>query len=132
MSDSTDRQEIAELVARLGWWLDDQQFDDATAILAPDVEVSTPGGQARGIEGVAAQARRNHERLVTQHVITGVTTDLDGDRASVRANLVVTLVPRAPTERQRTLGERYGFGAVRTADGWRLNRIEVTPVWTSA
>ncbi len=29
-------------------------------------------------------------------------------------------------------GERYRFDAARTPDGWRLRRIEVTPIWRSA
>ena len=119
-----DRQDITDLISRLGRWLDDKAFDDAGSVLTENVTVSTPGGQAEGIERVVAQASRNHQ-VPTQHLITNVLVDLDGDRATATANLLVTF---AGPELERQ-GERYRFGVARTPDGWRLSRIEVTPVW---
>jgi hypothetical protein len=46
IQDLTDRHEIADLVSRLGLWLDQGRFDEAPSILTQDVAVSTPGGQA--------------------------------------------------------------------------------------
>jgi SnoaL-like protein len=126
--DLTDRREIADLVSRLGLWLDEGRFDEAPSILTDDVTVDTPGGQAEGIERVIAQARRNHQYDGLQHVISNVLIDLDGDRAAVRANLVASFVDGAAVEQH---GERYRFEAARTADGWRLSRVEVRPVWIS-
>ena len=106
-----DRQAVTDLVSRLGLWLDGETtLDQARAILADDVAVSTPGGTATGLERVVAQARRNHE-VPTQHVITNVLVDLDGDRATAGANLIVAF----PDSIQ---GERYAFAAAR-GDGWR-------------
>lgn len=124
--DLTDRREITDLVSHLGLWLDEGRFDEAPSILIDDVTVDTPGGHAEGIEHVIAQARRNHQHDHLQHVITNVLIDLDGDRATVRANLVVTFADDAVTSQQ---GERYRFEAVRTPDGWRLSRVKVVPVW---
>jgi hypothetical protein len=121
-----DRLEITDLVSRLGRWLDRAGDDAPERVLAPDVTVRTPGGEARGIERVVAQAQRNHAVDATQHVITDVVVDVDGDRAAASANLVVTFVDGASL---RTLGERYRFGAARTNAGWRLSRIEVDRIW---
>jgi hypothetical protein len=128
LHDLTDRHEIADLVSRLGLWLDEGRFDEAPTILTDDVTVDTPGGQAEGIERVIAQARRNHQFDGLQHVITNVLIDLDGDHADVRANLVASFLGGAKLEQH---GERYRFEAVRTADGWRLSRVQVRPVWIS-
>ena len=117
-----DRQAVTDLVSRLGLWLDGETtLDQARAILADDVAVSTPGGTAQGLDKVVAQARRNHD-VPTQHVITNVLVDLDGDRASAGANLIVNF-PDA------THGERYAFDAAKTGEGWRLTKIEVAPIW---
>jgi hypothetical protein len=135
-----DRQAIGDLVARLGLMLDEKRFDEAPSILDDEVTVKTPGGSARGREAVAAQARRNHT-VRTQHVITNVLIELDGDRAHARANLIATFAPDRSSrlvingEEQRdsylALGEVYRFGAVRTEEGWRLSRIETEPLWSS-
>jgi hypothetical protein len=122
VSDLIDRLEITDLVSRLGLWLDGETtLAQARAILTDDVSVSTPGGTAQGIERVVAQARRTHD-VPTQHVITNVLVDLDGDRATAGANLIVTF----PDNIQ---GERYAFEAARTGDGWRLASIAVQPIW---
>jgi hypothetical protein len=110
LQDLTDRQDITDLVSRLGLWLDEGRFDEASTVLVDHVTVDTPGGHAEGIEHVVAQARRNHQHAHLQ----------------IRANLVVTFADDAVSSQQ---GERYRFDAVRTPDGWRLSRVEVVPVW---
>ncbi|MBV8217935.1 MAG: nuclear transport factor 2 family protein [Solirubrobacterales bacterium] len=140
LQELSDRQAIADLIARLGLMLDEKRFDEAASILADEVTVKTPGGSAQGRDAVAVQARRNHT-VRTQHVITDVLIELNGDRAEARANLLATFAPDPGSrlvingEEQRasylTLGEVYRFGAVRTAQGWRLERIETEPLWAS-
>jgi SnoaL-like domain len=134
-----DRMEITDLVYRLGVCLDEGRFDDMRDLLAEDATVKTPGGEASGRSALIDQARRNHapdQRF--QHLTTNVLIDLDGDRAKVRANLVVniTALEDAPTHhpapRPRAgIGEVYGFELVRTPDGWRFSRVETTPLWVS-
>ncbi|ADB53004.1 nuclear transport factor 2 family protein [Conexibacter woesei] len=126
----TDRSEIADLVARLGAWLDRQRpDDDPRTIFDAGVAVSTPGGTAEGIDAVIAQATRNHAAHRTQHAISDLLIDLDeaGERATVGANLIVTFASEPLVQ----LGERYRFETVRGAAGWRLARVEVMPIWRS-
>jgi SnoaL-like domain len=136
-----DRQAITELIAQLGVMLDEKRFDEARSILTDDVTAQTPGGSSHGREAVTAQAQRSHT-VGTQHVITDVLIELDGDTAEVRANLIATFAPDRPDSRlvingveqsdpYLTVGARYRFGAVRTEDGWRLARIENEPLWSS-
>jgi len=127
-----DRAELDELVTKLGRWLDGGGHRPPRDLLADDVTVSTPGGQAAGIEAVAAQAARNHGDHVTQHAITDRLVELDGDRAVVTANLTVRFAPLVEGGESSTLGERYRFEVARRDGGWRLARIEVVPVWRAA
>jgi hypothetical protein len=136
MQQLIDRQQITDLVSRLGLWLDEKRFAEADALFTPGVAVQTPGGVAQGIDAVADQARRNHEVDRTHHMLTNVLVELDDadpDRATARANLLVTFVP-GPGEGggRRTLGSRYRFAARRGADGWRLAEVRIEPVWDTA
>ena len=74
-----DRQAIADLISGLGLWLDEKRFDEARSILSEDVTVDSPGGSTQGVDLVADQARRNHDVDSTQHVITNIVVDLEGD-----------------------------------------------------
>ena len=126
----TDRTELTQLVDRLGRWLDEQRWDEAPAIFTADATAETPGGTAHGRDALVAQARRNHDEHVTQHVITNCVVDLDDDRATLGANLLVTFAaPGTVAEPRFQLGERYAFEARRTEDGWRLSAVRVRPLW---
>ena len=143
----TDGDAIARLVYRLGVALDEGRFEDLRSIFTPDASASTPGGTASGIDAVVAQAARNHTPdTVTQHVISNVLTDVDrsGSSATVRANLVVVFAGVSGDEAETqaggpplarpatfTLGETYRFTAARTPEGWRLSRVETTPLWST-
>jgi hypothetical protein len=125
--------EIAALVQRLGACLDEGRFEDLRSIFVEDATAKTPGGLAQGLDALIAQAGRNHspdDRI--QHLISDALIDLDGDRATVRANLIVTFARRTDVPGSHfSLGEVYYFDALRTPDGWRLARVESNPVWTS-
>jgi FAD/FMN-containing dehydrogenase len=137
----TDRAEIADLVARLCVCLDESGFDDMAGLLAGEATVRTIRGEVVGRDAVVEQARRTHpadQRF--QHVITNLLVDLDGDRATARANLEVHItVPGdgpagdgspAPAPRA-SLGNVYRFGLARSEAGWRFARVEIEPVWVS-
>jgi hypothetical protein len=147
MQQLVDRAEITDLVNNLGRVLDEGCFAELRSLLVEDATARTPGGEAAGREALVAQAGRNHRpEQPIQHLVTNVAIDLHGDRASARANLVVhfgpvdggpasagpgtsALPPAPPVE--FTMGEVYHFALVRTAEGWRFDRIETTPIWTS-
>ncbi|WP_433337921.1 nuclear transport factor 2 family protein [Spirillospora sp. CA-294931] len=130
LNELIDRAELADLLVRQGRWLDERRFDESGEIFTDDVTADTPGGRSAGLEAVVAQARRNHspsER--SQHVTTNVLIELDGDRASVSAELVVRMFTEDEPEPYVTLGARNRFDAVRTDRGWRFSSITNSPLW---
>jgi SnoaL-like domain len=139
-----DRAEIADLVSRLGMSLDEGRFDEMPSLLVEEATARTPGGAVEGREAVVAQARKNHRPAWgIEHVITNVLVDLDGDRAEVRANLVLYAAAGGPPDADGptppplapavtfTMGSVYRIAAVRTGEGWRLSRVDTVPVWMS-
>src|SRR5205814_7187995 len=104
----------------------------SAALLMPDIVLETPGGKARGLADVTEQAGKRHDGSRTQHVHTNVLVDLDGDKATAEANLIVTFVPAGgdPT-RFYQVGTRYRFTLVRTGDGWRFASISDRLIWRS-
>lgn len=135
----SDRAEITDLVYQLGACLDEGRFDDLGELVIGDATVSTPGGRGEGREAVVNQARRNHpEDQRFQHVTTNLLINVDGDRADVRANLIVTITTpgthtgEAPAPSPRaTIGEVYRFDLVRTPSGWRFAHIATVPLWVT-
>jgi hypothetical protein len=129
----TDRADLADLLARQSRWLDERRFDETDTIFTEDATVHTQSGQSRGLRALTAQAQRVHAGFAAiQHITSGVVIDIDGDRATVRANLIAMFVRDATaSEPAAAIGERYRFEAVRTPNGWRFSRLEVAPVWRS-
>ncbi len=132
-----DHHDITDLVYRLGVALDEGRFDEMRSLFIEQATARTPGGTAEGRAALITQASRNHtpDRRI-QHVTTNVLVDVDGDRANVRANLVVNFGSVIGTDEsalappvQFTLGEVYRFAAVRTPTGWRFSSVETSPVW---
>jgi hypothetical protein len=120
-----DRDELTDLVGRLGLWLDGKRFDEPLTVFTEDAQVTTRGGTSRCAEVLAAQARRNHT-VPTQHFVTNPLVEVDGDRAAIGANLVVVF---AEDGGPRVLGERFVLGAARTPAGWRLSSVRVRTIW---
>jgi len=77
-----------------------------------------------------ARARHSNDEGI-QHLITNLVIDQDGDRAAVRANLLVSFAKTGARDPSPfLLGEVYRFDLERTATGWRIGRLSSTPVWT--
>ncbi|MEV6429776.1 nuclear transport factor 2 family protein [Nocardia sp. NPDC051463] len=136
LRDLVDRNQITVLVDQLGRALDEGRFDDFHTIYTAEATAKTPGGKAEGRDALIAQASRNHsdDRRI-QHFISNVMIDIKGSTANVRANLIATFAPaptdaKTPPQPQYILGEIYSFDALRTGEGWRLSRVETTPLWS--
>ncbi|MEU3573668.1 nuclear transport factor 2 family protein [Kitasatospora sp. NPDC036755] len=143
----TDRADITGLIDGYLLSLDTAphaggRFDEAWArrYFTPDVRITSPVGEHEGIEGLAESEQATLGKFErTQHVGANYMIDLDGDRAAVRWNALMTHVHLPSTQQAR--GERPGGHfdvggtftgeAVRTRDGWRLRSLDIRAVWTT-
>ncbi len=138
----TDRAEITGLIDGYLLSLDGGRFDEAWARrhFTPDVRFTSPVGSHDGIEGLAEHEQATLDKFErTQHMGANYLIDLDGDRAAVRWNALMTHVHLAATQQSRgeTPGAHFDVGgtftgeAVRTPAGWRLRRLDVQAIWTT-
>ncbi|TYB61389.1 nuclear transport factor 2 family protein [Nonomuraea sp. PA05] len=127
------RTDVTELIYRLYACMDESRFADLHSVFTDDISVRTPGGLASGRDAVVAQATRGHSTgHRVQHFVHNPIVRVDGDHATVRADVIVTFTPegqRAPAP-QYTLSERFHYETVRTPGGWRVSHVDGTPVWT--
>jgi hypothetical protein len=127
-----DRLDIERTISSVGRCLDERDFDGLRDLFTPSATVSTPGGAAHGHDALVEQARLRHSSDEgIQHFITNLLVEQDGDRAAVRANLLVTFAKTGVSDPAPfLLGEVYRFDLERTPVGWRINRLSSSAVWT--
>jgi hypothetical protein len=127
-----DRVRIEDHLSMLGRCLDERDFEGLRGLFTTDATVTTPGGTAIGHDALVDQARRRHSLDDgVQHIITNTLVELDGDRASVRANLLVSFAHAGAADPTPfLLGEVYRFELQRIGEEWRIATLHSTPVWS--
>jgi hypothetical protein len=127
MRDLADRAELADLVARHSLWIDEARYDQTGRLFTEDIVVTSRRGEARGPEALIAAARSAHDQYArTMHSKSNLVIELDGDVASVQASDLAVYLLDDKTEAIAAAVHHYG--ARRTPDGWRFDRLDVTPV----
>lgn len=122
-----DRAELADLVARHSLWIDEGRYGETDRLFTEDVVVKSPRGEARGIAALIELVRSGHNTYVrTLHSKSNLIIEVDGETATVRAHDIAVFVIDDKTEALAAGFHRYG--ARRTEDGWRFDRLVVTPV----
>lgn len=137
-----DRAAVTDLVLRMGWLLDRRDWDAFKALFTERVYTDYTdlwGGrpqEASVDELLATDAQGSWRRTMdgleaTQHLITNVLADLDGDEGVVTANVVgvhrLTNPHGAPPW---TLGGTYEIQVVRDAGrGWLIRGITQRITW---
>jgi hypothetical protein len=126
-----DRQELEQLVWTLGRCLDERDFDGLRQIFTAEATVTTRE-TASGHDALVDQARCRHSHdQGIQHIITNLLTDLDGDQATGRANLLASFARTGPADLAPLLvGEVYRLTFQRTPHGWRITRLTSTVTWS--
>ncbi|TDW24238.1 nuclear transport factor 2 family protein [Kribbella kalugense] len=131
----TDRVEISRLIDQFFVSLDtrdDRPFDDdwARSLLTEDIAVSFPVGHHQGIDTLV-QVEREAMALFgpTQHLTANHLIDIDGDRATLRWDVIQTHNLREPGRDLFVSAGSYDGEAIRTAVGWRLRYLAYTLAW---
>ncbi|MCU1392276.1 MAG: dehydratase [Ilumatobacteraceae bacterium] len=127
----SDRLEIAELLARYARGLDTKDWDLWRSVFLEDAYIDYKS--AGGIDGhrndIGAWLEKTFEMFpMSQHAISNIECDIDGDTAKVRALFHNPMqFPGHPAP--SFCGGFYHHRMVRTADGWKSAELIEESTW---
>jgi len=126
----TDRIAVEDLLTRYATAVDGRDWNLLRTVFTPDARIddSSAGGVAASVdEAVAFLDTSLADYEMTQHMVTNVAADIDGDRAQVTAML------HNPMRRAGGdvwfCGGWYDHSLVRTDGGWRSERLVFRAAW---
>jgi len=126
-----DKIEIRELLARYARGVDSKDWELWKSVFTPDAtfDYSSAGAPVGSRDELAAWLERGMSTVpMTQHFITNVEIELDGDRAKVRAMFYNPMHLPGMT-RMSFCGGYYHHDVVRTPDGWKSEHLVEENVW---
>ena len=131
--------EVTQVFNRYYRALDEKNFElsHLQQIFTPDAEVVRPNGAAMvGPEVIGNSHKESFARFRgSQHILTNHDVTIDGDQATVRANLVAMHLWAKGKSNVNSPEDYFLAGSVVTArlvhtsDGWRISRAESHVVW---
>ncbi|MCA1655291.1 MAG: nuclear transport factor 2 family protein [Pseudonocardiaceae bacterium] len=136
-----DRATITDTVTRMGWCLDRRDWDGLKALFTERVYTDYTalwGGEPQEAsvdELLATDEQGSWRRTMdglesTQHLITNILVDLEGDTARATANVVgVHRLTNPHGSPLWTVGGTYDFRLTRTGAGWRIRAITQGITW---
>ncbi|MEV6552915.1 nuclear transport factor 2 family protein [Streptomyces sp. NPDC051597] len=141
MTSSQSTADVAGLLDRYLINLDDDKLDDAWArgLFTEDAVVEFPMSRHEGIAGLAEYHSTALAAFArTQHINSPAVVEIDGDRATLRANIVSTHVHHPsdhPEDAERdpifANGSLVSAEARHTPDGWRLSLLSLRMIWVT-
>jgi 3-phenylpropionate/cinnamic acid dioxygenase small subunit len=126
-----DKLEIYELLARYARGVDSKDWELYKSVFTPDafIDYRSAGAAAGPRDEVAAWLEQGFKTIgMTQHFITNVEIDLDGDRAKVRAMFYNPMQLPGMAELS-SCGGNYHHDLVRTPEGWKSERLVEENLW---
>lgn len=128
-----DRQAVADLLSEYAACVDGQDWKGlAERVFADDVVCRYEGfGTFEGRDAVLAFLEESMGPIAaSQHLLTNLQVELDGDRARTRVQLWTRLVaPQDGGELRITQGAVYRHDVRRGTAGWRIHRLDLRSVW---
>jgi 3-phenylpropionate/cinnamic acid dioxygenase small subunit len=132
-----DRAQIEDVIFGFANEVDARRWDAAQALLAGQVELGFPAGdappsaplQTRTLSAgdfIAASQSQLPGFLHTQHMVTNAVVTVDQDRATVRSQMQIShYLPTDSGESYWIVVGTYDYGLVRTPAGWKIARMDV-------
>ncbi|SFO50103.1 SnoaL-like domain-containing protein [Pseudonocardia ammonioxydans] len=128
----SDRAEILELRSRYARALDERDWDLMRTVFAKDASADFAlGTPFDGIDEIIRGCRSQMDSLDhTQHFLGNHEITVDGDRASGRHKLIGgAFLQKATGTPSAALHGDYVDEYVRTEEGWRISRRQLTITW---
>ncbi|MGZ4707137.1 MAG: nuclear transport factor 2 family protein [Acidimicrobiales bacterium] len=126
-----DKIEIHELLARYARGVDSKDWELWKSVFTPDatLDYSSAGAAVGTRDEVAAWLEQGLSVVpMTQHFITNIEVDLDGDRAMVRAMFYNPMQLPGMADLSYC-GGYYHHDLLRTPEGWKSVRLVEENVW---
>jgi hypothetical protein len=125
-----DRLEVSDVLVRYCTALDTHDSALLESCFSTDAVLEYDAAPAATPAEFAERARRLRSLAATQHIITNITVDLDGDRARSTAYVLAMQVRGASEGRETYLiGGSYADTLVRTSAGWCITHRRFTSLW---
>ena len=128
----SDRIEITDLLTRYARAVDRKDWALYRTVFTPDahIDYSSAGGAVSGVEAMCDWlAEALAQFPATQHMVSNVHIDLDGDGATVEAMYHNPMT--MPDGSAWFTGGWYHHDLVRTGDGWRSEKLVEEAVYFS-
>lgn len=137
LEELSDKLEIHELLARYCHSLDRKDWRSFRAIFTDDalIDFTAFGGPSGNVDDLEAFLVPILDSLAgSQHTVSTIMVDLDGDRARARSAAIVpmTILNEEGVESTFISGLWYEDDLVRTVDGWRIGARKQVRGWASS
>ena len=130
----SDRIEINDVLARYCHAVDNRDWDAYRTIFATDAIIDdvVTGGIRSGVEEHVSYLERalTHIKL-SQHTISTILLDIEGESAGALVQCICPMVVEMPSGATQTmlLGVRYRDRLVRENDAWRISELVEENFW---
>ncbi len=134
LADLLDRAAITELVNGYAYGIDRRDWALYRSIFADRLEVDLAWSgivETMGVDRwVATVAQMLAPFDATHHRMTNVSIDLDGNRATLFAQMVARhMLEIDGVQHMHRIGGHYTHHVVREAGGWRITRLGLIITW---
>jgi SnoaL-like domain len=131
----SDRLEIGDVLTRYCYAVDDREWEVYRKLFTADAVIDdrVTGGLQSGVEEHIDYLKRALSKvLLSQHAISTVLVDLNGNSANARAHCSCPMVVDLGEAKRQVFfqGLWYRDSLVRTHEGWKISHLVEEGYWT--